>query len=140
MILRAVLDTNVVISALVFEGETNTLVVAWQQDRFLLLVSKIVLDEYIRVLHYPKFHLSRDEIRYLVEEEILPYIHPVKATKPSRSVSICRDPDDNMFLDCALAGHASFIVTGDKDLLALNPFRGIEILTPREFLSHLPSP
>ncbi len=135
----AVLDTNVVISALIFTGEANALVTAWQQGRFRLLISKTLLDEYIRVLHYPKFHLSEDEIRHLVEEELLPYIKPIKV-RSSRLLNVCRDPNDDMFLSCALAGHASFIVTGDKDLLDLNPFRGLNILTPREFLNLLPSP
>ena len=58
--------------------------------------------------------------------------------RPTHRVHVCRDPKDNMILDCALAGQVSCIVTGDHDLLALHPFRGIRILRPRDFLQLLP--
>jgi len=53
----------------------------------------------------------------------------------SESVTDCRDPDDNKFLELAVGGNATHIISGDKDLLALNPFRGIPVLTPQAFLS-----
>ncbi|MBX3330039.1 MAG: putative toxin-antitoxin system toxin component, PIN family [Nitrospira sp.] len=70
--IRAVLDTNVVISALLFSGPPSQLVSAWQSSRLRPVVSAPILDEYIRVLAYPKFELTTTEIRSLIGEELLP--------------------------------------------------------------------
>ena len=97
--IRAVLDTNVVISALLFSGPPSQLVSAWQSSRFRPVVSAPVLDEYIQVLAYPKFKLSDAEIRNLVEEELLPFIETVKV--PPLIAPKVRDPDDAKFITCA---------------------------------------
>jgi putative PIN family toxin of toxin-antitoxin system len=132
---RVVLDTNVVISALVYEGPACELVPAWQHHRFTWLVSNALLAEYIRVLHYPKFHLAPDEIRYLVEHELLPFITPVKIARTPRVIRV--DPSDNHVLACASSGHADLIVSGDHHLLDLGRYRGIPILTIPTFLQRL---
>lgn len=130
--IRVVLDTNIVISALVFEGVAKALVPAWQHRRFTLLVSTRLLEEYIRVLHYPRFHLSREDIRHLAEEELLPFITPVKVKRVPRVIRA--DPSDDHVLACASAGSADLIVTGDHHLLDLARYRRIPIVTLSEFL------
>jgi len=133
--MRAILDTNTVISALLFSGTASRLVPAWQSRRFEFLISKPILQEYLRVLAYPKFRLKGEEIRSLVEEEILPFVETFR--RPRRLKISLRDPDDLKFLECALAGHADHIVTGDKDLCSIESFRGIAIVTAGEFLALL---
>ena len=133
--MRAVLDTNAVISALLFSGTTSRLVAAWQSGKFEVLVSRAILEEYYRALAYPKFKLTEPEIRSLIEEELLPFI---KTIHPVRKLRIgLRDPDDRKFLECAVQGSADHLVTGDKDLRVLGSFREIAIVTPGELLALL---
>lgn len=135
--IRAVLDTNVVISALIFEGAATALVPAWQRHAFALLVSASLLGEYIRVLHYPKFQLSRDAIGDLVERELLPFITSVKVKTTPRVITA--DPADDHVLACAVAGRADVIVSGDHHLLDLKQYRGIPVIAVAEFLKRLSS-
>ena len=84
---------------------------------------------------YPKFQLSDQEIRLLVEDELLPFVQIVRVRR--RLAAARRDPDDDKFLECALAGRAGYVVTGDRDLRELGSFRGIAILTAGEFLERM---
>lgn len=134
-VIRAVLDTNVVISALLFSGPPSQLVSAWQSSRLRPVVSAPVIDEYIRVLAYPKFKLTNAEIRGLVEEELLPFIETVKVL-PSIIPKV-RDPDDAKFITCAVAADVRWLVSGDNDLLSLHRVKSVEIISVAEFLHHL---
>ena len=133
--LRAVLDTNVLVSALRFEGVCTELTVLWQHQRFTPVVSSEILEEYARVLAYAKFHLTEAEIQVFIEEDFLPYAEVVRVTHVPRAVPA--DSSDDKFLACAVAGHATHVVSGDTHLLALGRHRGIPILTPRQFLNLL---
>ena len=84
---------------------------------------------------YPKFRLSDQEIRSLVEEELLPFVQTVRVRR--RLVVVRRDSDDDKFLECAVAGRAGYLVTGDRDLRELDSFRGITLLTAGEFLERM---
>jgi putative PIN family toxin of toxin-antitoxin system len=130
--IRVVLDTNVLVSALLFAGPIGRLVSLWRERRIVLLLSKDVFIECLRVLAYPKFKLSGEEIKALVEEYVLPFAEMV--TVAEASVVIREDPADDKFLALAAAGRAHDIVSGDKHLLALREYRGVKIVTPREFL------
>lgn len=134
---RAVLDTNVVISALVFEGALARIRNGWKNSRFRFLLSAAVLDEYTRALAYPKFRLTAGEIRSLIADEILPFITAVKP-RGIRKV-VVDDPDDDKFLACAHWGKADFLVSGDLHLLALKHYGPTVILKPATFLEGLPS-
>ncbi len=136
--IRAVLDTNIVISALVFRGEASVLVPAWQGARFRMLVSSHLLDEYIRVLHYPKFHLTPAEVHHLIITEVVPFVTPVKVVRVPRVIRV--DPSDNHVLACASSGKADVIVSGDHHLLALERYGRIPILTLNAFLHRLGFP
>lgn len=130
--IRVVLDTNVLVSALLFTGPIGRLVSLWRERRIVLLLSKDVFIEYLRVLAYPKFKLSGEEIKALVEEYVLPFAEMVTVAKTSEVIR--EDPADDKFLALAAAGHARYIVSGDKHLLALREYRRVKIVTPREFL------
>ena len=135
--MRVVLDTNAVISALLFSGASSKLVSLWQEGLITPLLSRAILDEYLRVLSYRKFELSEKEINELIQEEILPYAEVVKPK--SRLRVIRRDPSDNKFLECAVAGKAGVIISGDKDLLSLGQYRKIRIQSPAQFLADHPN-
>ena len=134
---RAVLDTNVLLSALLFPGITSRLVDLWQSGRMTCLVSRTILEEYLRALAYPKFNLTDKEVRALVEEEFLPFAETV-STASSRNVPFPKDPDDRKFLECAVAGTAGYLLTGDKALLAFKRVRRTQILTEAEFMNEPP--
>ena len=117
--LRVVLDTNVVLSALVFGGGTaGRLRGQWQQGVFAPLTSTATAQELVRVLAYPKFGLSRSDQAELLAD-YLPYTTTVRIPQPPPSVPVCRDPLDTPFLHLAVVGKAHTLVSGDQDLLAL---------------------
>ena len=133
--IRAVLDTNVVVSALLFSGPPSRLISAWQSGRLRLVVSAPILDEYIRVLAYPKFKLTNTEIRGLLEEELIPFMETVTAVPTN--VPDLRDPDDAKFITCAVAAGVRWLVSGDDDLLSLQRVQSVEILSVTTFLQQL---
>ena len=133
--IRAVLDTNVVISALLFSGPPSRLVSAWQSGRLRPVVSAPILDEYIRVLAYPKFKLTNTEIRGLLEEELIPFIETVTAVPTN--IPDLRDPDDAKFITCAVAAGVRWLVSGDDDLLSLHYVESVDILSVTAFLQQL---
>lgn len=138
--MRIVLDTNVVVSIYLAArgGTIADLLDAWQNGAFDLVVSQPILDEYRRVLNYP--HLSRMHGRGA--DQIDADLARIQRTSLvvrewQPMVVIERDPSDDKFLECAIAGEAEVIVSGDDHLLALNDFRGIRILRPAAFVELL---
>jgi len=130
-LIRAVVDTNVFISSTLYEGSTSKLLSYWQRRRFVYLISKQVLEEYIKVLSYPKFRLTEGEIKWIIQEELLPYVETVKIKIP---VSVIKaDPSDNIFLSTAVEGKASFIISGDRHLLVLRKYQDVQIVKARDF-------
>ena len=134
--MRVVLDTNVLVSALLFTGISSELVPLWRRGAITLLLSRAILEEYLRVLSYPKFQLAETEIKSLIEEELLPYVDVVNPRRRLRVVE--RDPSDNKFLECAITGKARVIISGDKDLLSTGRYRSIRIQAPAKFLAANP--
>ena len=118
-VFRVVLDTNVVLSALVFRGGAAGQVrQAWQRGLVLPLVSKATAQELVRVLAYPKFRLSAAEQHELLAD-YLPYAETVRIAQPLPEVPHCRDPLDLPSMHLAVAGQAQVLVSGDRDLLAI---------------------
>lgn len=117
--LRVVLDTNVVLSTLVFgSSSAGRLRLGWQQGIFVPLASSVTAKELIRVLAYPKFRLSNVEREELLAD-YLPYVQTVRIPQLPPPVPECRDSLDVPFLHLANAGKAQMLVSGDRDLLAL---------------------
>ncbi len=130
---RVVFDTNALVSRLLLPASIPAQAVRKAVETARLLVSSATLDELVEVLSRKKFDpyvtvAERQEfLRQLAHvAEIVEIVHSVRA---------CRDPRDDKFLEVALNGNAEWIVTGDRDLLALDPFRGIAIGTPARYLS-----
>ena len=122
------LDTNVLVSALILGGGFAWLYEAWQKERIRPLASRATVSELIRVLAYPKFRLSAEERETLLAE-YLPWCESVVVPDSTR-VPDCRDPADIVFLQLAVAGRADALVTGDRDLLALDGGIPAPILSP----------
>ena len=133
MRIRAVFDTNVIISGLLFAGPPSLLLKCVLSGMVELTVSPSLMDELERVLRL-KFPHTRQAILDTLEE--LKEISVLALPKEKVKV-ITDDPDDNRVLECAIGSHADVIVSGDKHLLVLKKFRSIPILTSRQFLDSL---
>ena len=134
---RVVLDTNVVVSALVFGGgAAGQIRHVWRQGLCVPLVSRATVEELIRVLGYPKFRLSAEEQHELLAD-YLPYAHAAVIPQPPPNVPPCRDADDLKFLELAIAGRARALVTGDADLLAVTGLARIDVVTPAQWLARM---
>ena len=127
--LRVVLDTNVLISALVFESTSAVwLRNLWQQAGIVPVVSRETVEELVRVLSYRKFALAEADQHDLLGD-YLPYAETFAVPKTPARIPKCRDPNDEMFLRLAYAAKVDAIVTGDDDLLALAGESRIPILS-----------
>jgi putative PIN family toxin of toxin-antitoxin system len=133
--LRVVLDTNVLVSALILKGRLSALIDLWRSGRITPVLSRETFDEFRRVLAYPKFSLSAREIHGILQEDILPFFEVVEEVVPVAGV--CRDPDDDKFLACAATAKATYLVSGDKDLCSLGKFRSVRIVAPEQLLANL---
>jgi uncharacterized protein len=133
--LRAIIDTGVVVSAVLLPQSVPRQVFDLVVSRGCVLVSAATIGELEEVLSRPKFN------RYARMEERLDFLaslaQEAQRVIVTEIVTECRDPKDNKFLELALSGQASCLIAGDQDLLALHPFRGIPILTPVSFLEWL---
>jgi putative PIN family toxin of toxin-antitoxin system len=134
---RVVLDTNVVLSALVFShGRLVPVRQAWQQKRCTPLASQATIAELMRALAYPKFRLSGEEQHELLAD-YLPCCITVRMPARAPKTPACRDPFDLPFLQLAVAGKADYLVTGDRDLLALSGRFARPVVTGGQFLNAL---
>jgi putative PIN family toxin of toxin-antitoxin system len=123
----------VFVSAALRPGSIADLAIIEAASSDTVLASRATLDELEDVLQRPKFNKTR--ILYLRLEFLRLYLSRFETVIVSKSVTDCRDPDDNKFLELALSGNADFIITGDDDLLNLHPWRGIAILSPADYLA-----
>lgn len=130
--MRFVFDTNVIVSAVLLAGSIPRQAFDKGLDEGTILISIPVLLELAEVLSRKKLD------KYLLEEErmrfLIALIKEVELVEVTEVVTDCRDNKDNKFLELAVSGKADCVISGDEDLLTLNPFRAIPILTPREFL------
>ena len=132
-----VLDTNLLLSALVFaSGRLAALRTAWQAGRCVLLVLQATAAELIRVLAYPKFKLSAAD-REELPADYLPHCRSVRIPARLPTLPTCRDAHDQMFIELAAVGKADVLVMGDQDLLLLAPAFHRRIVTAEVFLSTL---
>ena len=129
--MRVVLDTNVFISGVFFSGPPFEILKAWLDNRIQIIISSEILQEYKRV--------GEELLHRYPEIEITPILKSF--SKNAKSISaprlphpVCVDPDDDKFLECAVAGNAELIISGDRHLLDIFEFQGIKIVKPRKFV------
>lgn len=133
--MRIIIDTNVLVSGLLFPNSDIAKAVREIIDNHDVLTSADTLNELKEVLQKPKLH------KYATPEKLAKFFISYEQISIQTEIIIaveeCRDPKDNKFLEVAVNGDADTIVTGDQDLLVLNPFINTKIITPAEFLSKL---
>lgn len=131
-----ILDTNIIVSTLLFRGQAAPLYRAIREGRIRPLHSPSIREEYERVLHYPKFGLSPEEIDYLIHGEIDDWA--IACQEPDHITNwIPEDPDDNRFIDLALSIPEALLVSGDRHLLENRHSLPCSIATLREILEVL---
>lgn len=132
-VLRVVLDTNCLVSALLFKnGRLVALRHAWQRGAITPIVCTETVAELIRVLAYPKFRISKEEIETLLAD-VLPFAETRSVKRPALPVSGLNDPDDAIFVHLAKQSKADILVSGDAHLLQLE-LPDVRILSPADFL------
>jgi putative PIN family toxin of toxin-antitoxin system len=127
---RVVVDTNVLISAFCFGGKPERILELADRGKMRLQLSEYLLAELERILRN-KFGFTEEALNRAVQR----LMQNAEWVVPTETLSLCRDEADNRILECAQAGHADFIVTGDNDLLTLNGRFSIPILRPDNFLA-----
>lgn len=136
--LRAVVDTNILVRAVIKPwGTVGSVLRRLRDGAYVLLYSEPLLTELVDVLNRPrirdKYGLTQDDIGVVVALVLL----RGEAIVPTRRITICRDPKNNMILEAAADGGANSIVGGDRDLLNLKAFEEVAIVTQAEFLTRL---
>ncbi len=129
--MKLVLDSNVIISALLFGGKPRLVFDLVLSGKIDLAISEPILEEIQEVLLRPKFKLSKSFVKEFIKEleEIAKIVEPKRKLKVVKS-----DPDDDMIIECAIEAKANYIISGNKHLFELKSFEGIIILTPAEFI------
>lgn len=128
-----VLDANVLLSAALFKKSEIRQLFDNVRLKHTIVVSDACFDEFKEVIYRPKFS------KYIEPDEVELFLRLFRETAlfvpVTQKLTICRDPKDNQFLELALASQAHYLITGDQDLLVLNPFGTTQILSPAEFLT-----
>lgn len=134
--MRVILDTNVLVSGIFWSGPPFKILELWRDRKVRLITSPEIIVEYQRVAMElaEKFQtVSIEPLLSLIVASSEIYIPP---DLPSQ---VCKDPDDDKFIACAIASGADFIVSGDKNLLAASGYKGVNIIKPTAFLKSLAS-
>lgn len=129
--MKVILDTNVFISGIFFTGPPSQILKAWENRSFQIVISKHILSEYQRVAESLSSKFPSIDIIPIIE---LFTIHCEFVDTHGVNISVCEDPDDDKFIECAVASKCKTIVSGDKHLLKLTGYDGIAVLKPRQFL------
>jgi len=139
--MRAVLDTNVIVSAYLSpERPPADLIRRWRTKAFILIVSTAILEEYGRILrrsHIRARHMLTDAE---IDRQLAGLRGRATVVEPNEVLDVvAADPTDNRFFECAVAGAAEFVVSGDRHLLDVGQYRGIRVVTPAAFVAYLDS-
>ena len=132
--IRIVLDTNILVSAIIRNGNPRNLFQLGIDGKYQILISKEILDELFEVLQRPKFKMTREDIIHIVST-LLETAQIVRLTSNFKVIS--KDPDDNIIINTAHDGNANYIVSGDKDIRDLKNFQKIKIVSVYEMLKIL---
>ena len=133
--LRVVLDTNVLVSAIISDGKSRELLKKELANQYSIITSDLILKELITVMRRPKFQISEDEL----QRTILALIRTAEVVNVKTKIkAVKQDPKDNMVIETSIDGCADMIVTGDSHLLALRTFKGVKITTVEKMHAVLP--
>ena len=129
--MRIVLNTNVFVSGVFFSGPPYQILKAWRDGKVQLVISQEILEEYQRVGETLAYQFPGVDLGPILE---LVTVKAELTQAPSLPEPVCDDPDDDKFLACALASNSEVIISGDKHLLKVSGYCGINVLRPRKFL------
>lgn len=129
--MRVVIDTNVFVSGIFFGGRPLEVLNAWRQGLIEVVVSSAILLEYRRVVDELSATYPQADTEPWLE---LAHTHAPMVNAAPLGEQVCTDADDDKFLACAVTGGAKIVTSGDKALLAVSGYMGIEVLTPRQFV------
>lgn len=136
--MRAVLDTVIFVRALINPNGRWGRVLFDLADRYTVVLSPDIIKEIVSVLYRPSLRQRFPQMAEQAQlERVLTLFERTEVVEPGEDVSVCRDPGDDTFFACALAGRARYIVTEDKDILAVGEYRNIQPITAAEFMSVL---
>ena len=132
MINIAMLDSNIFISAFLFNGLQRKIFELAMFGKFRIGISDAIIDEIKEVLLRPKFKLSIDQVKRIITEieSLCTIYYPNE-----KIINACRDKDDHIILECAVAANAEYIVTGDNDLLSMKKYKSIMIVNSADFIN-----
>lgn len=131
--MKVIIDTNVFISGVFFSGPPSKILEAWRDGKVQLVVSREILQEYQHVLETMEEEFTGVDVSEILE------LFTVKSeliAAPALIKAVCVDPDDDKFLACALASKVKHIISGDKHLLKVSGYRGVEVVKPRKFIDN----
>jgi putative PIN family toxin of toxin-antitoxin system len=132
--IKTVIDTNVIVSAIFFKGKPRQVLESALKGYIKIYITEDIILELKDVLHKNKFNLSSELIENIISE----LISLAEWVEPSEHFHVIEnDPSDNIFLDCALAGKVEYIISGDKHLLEIEKWQNIEIVNPDKLLQIL---
>ena len=127
------MDTNVFISGIFFGGPPSQILKSWRQSKVRIVLTEQIIQEYQRVGYELSSTYPSVNIEPIIE--LFTIFGEFVGTK-GISETVCEDPDDNKFIECAIASQSKMIVSGDKHLLKLSGYKDIEILKPRQFVDN----
>lgn len=131
--MKIVLDTNVFISGIFFSGPPSQILQSWSKSQIQIVLTEQILEEYQRVgdelsAKYPTINIEPIIELFTIFGE---FVETKGITE-----TICEDPDDNKFIECAIASQSKLIISGDKHLLKISGYKAIEVLKPRQFVDN----
>ena len=131
--MKVIIDTNVFISGVFFSGPPYKILEAWRDGKVQLVVSREILQEYQRVLETLGEEFPGVDVSGILE---LLTVKSELTAAPALPEAVCVDPDDDKFLACAVASKVKHIISGDKHLLKVSGFRGVEVVKPMKFIDN----
>ncbi len=133
--MKITVDTNVLISATFWNGDSQRIIELVENKELVLVLSQDILKEYKEVIQYDDIQKKIERNSLVLRYTFLKIIQISTLVEPSKSIFLVKDdPDDNAILECALEGEVDYIISQDKHLLKIKELQGIQIITPKEFL------
>jgi uncharacterized protein len=129
--MKIVLDTNVLVSGIFFSGPPAEILRAWSRGKFRLVLSPEILDEYTRVSAELSEKYSSIDVQRILDIVV---VHSDMCSPAPLAARICEDPHDDMFIAAAIDSGTKIIISGDRHLLRTSGYKGVSVLTPREFV------
>ena len=130
--MKIVLDTNVLVSGIFFSGQPADILLAWNRGKYRLVLSPEILDEYTRVSAELAEKFSGIDVHRILD---LIVVHSEVCSPAPMPERVCEDPHDDMFIAAAIDSRTKIIVSGDKHLLKVSGYKGVSVITPRQFLA-----